>query len=839
MTTQLHVTNIDIGWDSNRNEVLLNVYGISNRGEHAEQESVAVYGFLPYFYVETAEAKERETDLIRTDGVRDVEHGFKSIYGDDTSKITVNRTKLVRELSDSFDRSFDADVRLENRFRIDLGIYSGIEYEGRRVHYSEITPIDLEGEPRILNFDIETDDRGAFPELGEKRILSIVAHDSWTDEYVGFIDLGGRPVDEVLPGGKPAGLTRLNYYPTERDMLRSFAEYVHEVDCDLITGWNIERFDAPYLLKRMKKKGVDSRRLSRSGYAKVHTGGRNGALALIGGRTVYDMLHAYKRTQRSELPSYRLDAIAEREVGEQKLDHTGEGIYEMWINDADKLLRYNYHDVRLVNEINDAVGVIQFNNSLRMDVGVDFDMTSANHNFIEMLVRRELFARNVCAPTVDFDGGSDEKYTGAHVVDPFYGLARNVVGMDLASLYPYTMAQINASPEVRVEVDIDSLEWNVDTGEAFAQIDGERVPVSVAPNGTAFRLDQEGVFTSLVSEAIDLKAEWKEKKHAADPASEEYEKISVTYDVRKTIVNSAYGVMGWVFFFLYDEPTAEAVTTMGQEVIKATQTFIDEESVGEVVYGDTDSNYVQFPESWDREAVIAAAKEISVDLNEMVYPELAKEWGMGQRECLWDLEVESYAKTFFQAGKKKRYAMWVTWSDGHETDKTKIVGFDTNRSDTAQLTNDLMKEVLVAIIKEADKSEITALVSEYADRVGTSPVEYIGIPQGIKRVLSSYGVKTEAIRGAENANRIMNTNFSAGSKPMRVRIHPAYFDQTGTIDVLSFDDPEELPEEIRVDVTEMTEKLVTKPMGRILPAVDIDVNAAISGQTQGSLSAWA
>lgn len=822
---KLHVTNINYAWGQISGRQVVTIYG---RDEDGTAHEVQVPDYYPSLYVPTTDAEERTDELLMSEGFRTMEDGYESIYGDELTRIEVEHLRANNEIADMFDVTFEADTTPEVMIRVDCGIKTGIEIpEGvSTISVDEITPVETHVASRVLTFDIETDDRGAFPKPGAKPILSLVSHDSQTGEYVGFFDMAGRDVADVFPEGKPEGFDRVECYPDEEDMLSGFAEYIRDVDPDLICGWNSADFDVPYYIRRMEKLDLPVSNIGRNGYAGINKSG----YVVLGGRTSYDLLPAYKRTQRGELDSYSLSSVAQAELGSDKVDHTGQSIYEMWSEDPYKLMKYNLHDVRLTVEINEKSDVLGFYDALRAEVGSDWDMTNANNQFVEIMVRRKLHEWGKIAPTRPTEA-KQGKYTGAHVVDPFWGRVENVLGMDLASLYPYTMAMLNASPEVRVDTDrvTDEIGPN---GERYAEIDGETVPVALAPNDVAFRQDQLGLFPALVEDAIDLKKSYKKEKKQYEPGTDEYEFYETRYAVSKTITNSIYGTIGWAFFIMYDDPTAEAVTLTGQEVIKATQLYLDSQPDAVVVYGDTDSNYVAFDAEYTKDECISAAFRHAEVLNDEVYPEVAREWGITS-ENLWDIEVESYARTFFQAGKKKRYAMHVTWKEGKDVDETKIVGFDTNRSDTAQITKDLMGDVLNLLV-HGDDDEIASRITEAGVRLrdpATSP-DYYAIPKGISKNLGSYETKTESIRGAENANKLLRKNYGAGSKPKRLRIRPQHFPETGVINVISFDEAAELPEGIVPDYDEMEEKTIVTPVQRIVDPIGLSVTDALAGIPQ-------
>ncbi|MFC6717947.1 DNA polymerase domain-containing protein [Halovalidus salilacus] len=802
----------------------MTLYGRTTEGI---ADSITIYGFNPYFFAPSHEVRSLKDSLYTNQAVLkfDVD-GYESLFGEPLGRIEVRKLWDLEEVASLFSRTYETDVWFTARARIDLGIYTGVEAPSRFCHYEEIDPVDMKVEPRVVTFDIETDDRGDFPEMGEKAILSIVAHDNYTDEYHGFIDLAGRSVTDVFPNGKPEGLTALHFDPDERSMLERFADWIQEIDPDLWTGWNIESFDMPYLVARMVRLDIPPYRLSRNGTERKNNVRLKGRHVRIKGQTIYDMLPAYKSTKRGELRSYSLNAVAEEELGEQKIDHTGESIYEMWCNDADKLMRYNAIDVQLVVEIERECGVLAFKGALRDEVGVDFEGTVNNYQFIEMMTRRKLYEKGVVAPDAEFVE-KEEKYEGAYVFPPYTGVAENVVGMDLASLYPYTMAMLNASPETKLP---------------SGNFDG---PHSRPPTGARFRLDVDGIFKELVDDAIALKAEYKKLRNQYEAGTPEYEEYSERYDVSKTITNSIYGITGWERFFLYDEAVAESTTLMGQQVIKATQRYINDETVGEVIYGDTDSNYVRFPAHWSKERCLEEAQKIAEALNTEVYPALAEEYGIPPEDNLWEIEVEAYMERFFQAGKKKRYAYLCTWKDGKDCDpKVSITGF--TRSDIALLTKELQDTILKKILEGATEAEIGQTIYEAAKEIKPtgSDLERVGIPGGLSKPLEEYawtnGTPKDAHpRAAWFANELYGENFGSGSKPKRVYVKPYTVDGfEHEIDVLAFDDPSTVPQTVTLDTTKMNDSLIVKPLRTILDAVDVNVDAALKNQLQTGLAAF-
>lgn len=855
---ELYVTNTTPWWDDN-GHIGIRFYGHTPGGE---QDYVEVEGLRPEMYVHEAEFKAKKKQVTTHSKVIDWDDGHESLFGDPLVRLQFRSTGPRKEVAELFNATFEADLWYTNFARIKLDIETGLRAPSRCCHYSEVEPVDMqnEGEPRVVTFDIETDDRGDFPDPTDptQRILSIVAHDSETDQTVGFLDLHGRSFEDAFDlDASPKSLDdlgldyldELKARPEEKQMLLEFACWLDEVDPDLITAWNVD-FDAPYLASRMRKVGVNPDRMARhDGSVKLNR--FKDSIQEWGGRTVYDLLDAYKDTKWTELRSYSLDDVAYEELGEAKVEHTGMGFYEMYKKDTRLFLNYNAKDTVLATRIDEEAGVLKFKNALREEVGCDFEMTRDNNEFIEVVTRQKLHEWGVHGPTKKYRGKDD--YEGGHVFDPANGVFENVVGIDVKSLYPMTMRMFNMSPETKLET---------------APPPG--FPANEAPNGVHFRQDKDGLFKVLVDDAIDLKEGYRDKKReAGERGDRKMVKVwAERYQVAKTITNSIYGVLGWEHFFLYDKEVAEAVTLAGQACIKRSAQYVTEETVGEVIYGDTDSNYVKLPEEWSQAQCVTWMSQTCQRLTDNIYPEYAnEEFGVPEEDCEWIIEPEVYLKRFLQTGKKKRYAYLKFWDEGEDISddpEMDITGYGSKRSDFSALAQQAQEETIKAILLGEDEQTIGRIAQEAADKI--SPVmknwENIGIPGGLGKKInpecesehtedcdecynwSSSGNHPQGAhpRAAWNANHLLGTNLGEGSKPMRVYLRGHYAEEMDReIDVIAFEENKQITDydgRFTVDAERMTDACVIRPVGRVLQAVGIDVHAAIKGQLQSGLGAF-
>jgi len=290
------------------------VVHVFGRTRDGEARHVRVTGLRPYFYAPSDEVDDGVEEDERVTGT---ETGFESIDSDDLSRIYTRIPADVGEVRESY-HHYEADILFPNRFRIDKDVKSGIRLdddttdEGRVVDLDaeDVEPCDVDTPARTCILDIEVDDRNGFPEDGEEPVICVAAWDSFDDEYRMFawdIDESEVEADDYV----------LHAYETEAAMLDALLDYFEEKDADILSGWNSNDFDLPYLIDRLERldgEGMRPERLSRVGEVWHDDWGG----PTIKGRATFDLLYAYQRMKFTELESYRLDAIAEEELGESK-----------------------------------------------------------------------------------------------------------------------------------------------------------------------------------------------------------------------------------------------------------------------------------------------------------------------------------------------------------------------------------------------------------------------------------------------------------------------------------------------------------------------------------------
>ncbi|WP_227354672.1 DNA-directed DNA polymerase [Haladaptatus salinisoli] len=844
---ELAVTQVDytVEGSGEDEEPIIHVFG---RTPDDELEHVRVVGFRPYFYAPTETLDDEKLSDSRITGF---EEGYESIRGERLTKIFGRTPRDVGNIRDQFEH-YEADILFPNRFLIDKDVKSGVRVPERRrddgeivVREDEVVAADVHANLRVHTFDIEVDDRSGFPEDGEESIICLTSHDSYRDEYVAWLydaPDGGVDAPDDLPDYEPLrddSDIEVRTFAEEEAMLASFLDYIEETDPDVLTGWNFDDFDAPYLLDRLERLAgrhhdydLDYERLSRVNEVwRSDWGGPT-----IKGRVVFDLLYAYKRTQFSELDSYRLDAVGEVELGVGKERYAGD-IGDLWERNPPRLLEYNVRDVELCVELDRKQDIIAFWQEVASFVGCKLEDATTPGDAVDVYVLHEAHGQFALPSKGQVES---EDYEGGAVFDPITGVKENVTVLDLKSLYPMSMSTINASPETKV----DPEEYDGDTYRA--------------PNGTHFRKEPDGVVRAIINETLAEREEKKELRNQHDPDSHEYEVFDRQQAAVKVIMNSLYGVLGWDRFRLYDKEMGAAITATGREVIEFTETAANELDY-RVAYGDTDSIMLELGGDVEKSEAIEQSFEIEEHINAR-YDEFARE-ELNAEDHRFQIEFEKLYRRFFQAGKKKRYAGYIVWKEGKDVDDIDITGFEYKRSDIAPITKEVQREVIEMIVTGEELDDVKTYVHDVIEdfREGNVDLDEVAIPGGIGKRLDDYDTDTAHVRGAKYANVLLGTNFQRGSKPKRLylkKVHPTFFERmegekdfdarTDALygefkreqDVICFEYADQIPDEFEVDWDKMLDKTLKGPIARVLEALDISWEEVKSGQQQTGLGSF-
>jgi len=755
-------------------------------GRNAEKKSVRldITGFRPYFYIQDNPDMVNAPQLtVEKDTI------YKSIKGGDLKKVFTKRPSDIREVRDRY-QHFEADIPFATRYMIDSGLTSGVSAPSSISDYHDVSPVKLNFPSRVCILDIECEDALGFPDPQRDAIICITCHDSFDNDYTTFL-LGGhstkKEIDaKIESGGLKNGCFNKSahtilIYNNEVEMMKDFTEYIRTRDPDVLSGWNFVDFDMPYIIGRMEKLGLRPDALAR-----IQGQMERNALR---GRALFDLLTAYKKMHQQQKESYRLDAIALDEVGEQKVRYTGT-LSDLLKKNPALLVEYNFKDVELCVAIDRKNRIIDFYRELAGYVGCPLDRTMNSSNVVDVYVLRKAHGKYILPSK---GTAAADEFEGATVFEPSKGVRDNVIVLDLKSLYPMAMVTINAS-----------LETKDPNGELKS------------PNGVRFKKNPDGITRSIITDLLKERDEKKAMRNKFAFGSPEYDIYDTQQNVLKVIMNTYYGVSGYNRFRLYDREIGSAVTSVGRAIIEHTRRVI--EKLGyTVIYGDTDSCMVHLPKC-DQETTISTAREIEKSLNAS-YKEFAKN-ELNADEHFFSIKFEKIYARFFQSGKKKRYAGVLVWKEGKIVKETDIVGFEIRRSDTPQITKTIQSKVMDMILAGEGYQGIKSLLSEVITnyRAGKYTLDEIGIPGGIGKPLDDYATDDAQIRGAKYSNANLHTEFGKGSKPKRIYIKSVSSKYPRT-DVLCFEYGDQVPKEFVVDLELMMEKTIENPISRIIESL--------------------
>ncbi|HUU75363.1 MAG TPA: DNA-directed DNA polymerase [Methanoregulaceae archaeon] len=758
-------------------------------GRTADKEAfhLQVTGFQPYFYVPLDQADDREHPPQVT---VDREREFTSIREDALRRLITRRPTDVRDIRDNY-HHFEADIPFATRFMIDCGLTGGVRSPGVVASYRDLAPAEVNAPARVCMMDIECEDRNGFPDPERDAIICITCHDSFDDEFESFIyqppdadecDMSLLSRQEGRENGCfVQGRHHISTHDSEASMLKGFAGYIRRHDPDILSGWNFVEFDMPYVRKRMEALGMQVTMLSRlEGQVE-----RNA----LRGRALFDLLSAYKKMHATQKESYRLDSIAEEELGDTKVRYRGT-ISDLWRKDPCTLVEYNYKDVELCVRINEKSRIIEFYREIARYVGCPLDRTLNSSNIIDIFVLRKAHGKYVL-PSKGF--ARADEFEGATVFEPSRGVRENVVVLDLKSLYPMAMMTINASPETK------------DPDGALK-----------APNGIRFRKEPDGLTRSIISELLTERDQKKRERNAHPFGSPEYVLYDLQQNVLKVIMNTYYGVSGYSRFRLYDREIGSAITSVGRAIIEHTRKVIEGMDY-RVIYGDTDSCMVMLHPGAIEET-IRIARQIEETVNAS-YGEFALR-ELNADTHYFSIKFEKVYRRFFQAGKKKRYAGHLVWKEGSDVDQIDVIGFEIRRSDYPSITKVVQRKVMEMILYgegyDVVKEYLGEVIRNY--RAGKYSLDEIGIPGGIGKHLEDYQNDDAHIRGAKYANEHLGMDFTKGSKPKRVYIKNVTSRYKKT-DVLCFEYGDQVPPQFQVDWELMLNKTLKLPISRIIEAL--------------------
>ena len=669
---------------------------------------------------------------------------YKTLNGSNVKPIKFETAREARDFIKQYDGVQGFEVHGYERF-----VYQYIRQEFPGEVQYDISKM------KIFALDIEVQCENGFPNVEEaaEEMLSITIKDMVTKKYYSWAT---REFEA------PEGV-ETHIFWTEKEMLNHFIHWWTQNTPDVLTGWNVNLYDVPYIARRVNRvlgeKWMKSLSpWNRANEREVFVMGRKNYAYDISGVNILDYLDLYRKFTYSNQESYRLDHIAFVELGQRKVDHSEYvNFKDFYTSDWQKFMEYNIQDVELIDRLEDKMKLLELAITMAYDAKVNLEDVYSQVRMWDTMIYNYLAESDIVVPQKKGEK-KDEKYAGAYVKEPIPGKYDWVVSFDLNSLYPHLIMQYNISPETLVDerhptVTVDKiLKESID-------IDGE---YCVCANGAQYRKDIHGFLPEMMQKIYDERTIYKKRmlksKQALEHATTPTETTSLQKDIskfnniqmaRKIQLNSAYGAIGNQYFRYYNLANAEAITLSGQVSIRWIESKVNAylnkllktEDHDYVIASDTDSIYIcldllvkSIPslQEVSPEKIVnfidAACKERIEPFIDKSYQELANYVGAYEQKMI--MKRENIANKGIWTA-KKRYILNVWDSEGvrYEEPKLKIMGLEAVKSSTPAACRTAIKECMIVIMNK-DEEDAQKYISKFRETFTSLPVEDISFPRG-------------------------------------------------------------------------------------------------------------
>jgi len=717
---------LDLDYQIEDQEVKVRIYGKNQEGEPVKLVDT---DFLPYLYAvpeKEAEPEEIESEIRDREfdhegdklEVTEVETVERKIGRDERDIIRVQTTippnvpKIKNELWDmkevkecrEFDIPFYRRYMIDNNLRV--GEWYGFEAEEKADEHFEETY-------RVEKWNKESQetpelDKVAFDLEVYQDTVIMVSIVSGDEKKVFTTEEIDRDFVEVFEG--------------EKEMLHEFIGYINAEDFDIVLGYNTDEFDFQKLRERAEDLGL-TLSISRNGERmKFNRRGRFSG-ARLKGRPHLDLYafvsHVLGQGMDSE--TLDLDSVSEELLGENKDEMSWEEMKQNWEQkkNLEEFADYALKDSELAYRLGDQI-VPQIMELARITGLTPFDACRLTYGQLtENYLIREAYERDIIVenrPSQDKRRKRQRQgaYSGGFVYTPEAGLYENIATLDFRSLYPTVLVAHNISPDTLNVEDCDKSFEMEEFDYSFCQ-------------------DEEGFFPELVRNLVEDRYKIKSEMKKKEEDSQEYQSLYSEQQAKKILANSFYGYLGYNGARWYSRESAEATTYMGRKYIEDTIDTAEEEGF-EVVYGDTDSVFLQKENIKDE--IDGFLEKVNSDLPEFM-----------------ELEFEGFfTRGFFTStesgeGAKKKYALM------DEEGSLKITGFEQVRRDWCPLAKQAQKEVLRKVLQNHINSAVETVV-DTVERLkeGEINAEQLRIYTTLTKPPEEYGSTAphvEAVKKAE------------------------------------------------------------------------------------------
>lgn len=706
-------------------------------GRDSDGKSVCCFveGFEPYFYARGSEEKMKnllkdKPEIVKIEKVKKFPAiGYKK-EPIDFIKITVRKPDDVPKMREALAASgitdvYEADILFKYRYLIDNGIFGmdWLEADAKRTmthtvkvnsyQASEIRKVLREemSDLRYMAFDIECLPKDFTKPLDSKTDPIIMISLAFDREYK------GKKTMVLVAKNVKTDRKNILCFATEDEMLKRFIEIMDDYDPDIITGYNAQNFDLPYILERMRQNKIPAtfgRCSSKPAFSRKVGQSEQ---CTVPGRVVFDPYVVLKSDPGIKFRQYDLNTVAGEMLGEKKLDIKYRDMEKHWKGTQEmvnKFILYAEKDSELALRLVTEKKLIDKFFALSKISGLLLQDTFGGQSIrVETKMMHEFRKRDMLMPAKPTKDELNRRIAerdsmglkGATVLEPKKGLHTNgcTLVLDFKSLYPSIIRTYNISPDtILLGKDFE--------GKFFTS------PVNARFVDPSIR---QGTLPAVLKDLLDLRA--KVKKEMRSSTGDKKRILDNTQLAIKIMANSFYGYTGFAMARLYVLEIASSITGYGRENLEITRKMIEEKFPYKVIYADTDSVFLETGIT-DLDVAKKTGEEVSKHVSENLPGYL-------------ELDFEKILRTFLILT-KKRYAGWSFEKSGDVwKDKLVMKGIETVRRDWCPLVSDTMNEILVMILKQGDVKGATEHVKEIIQKLKRNeiPLEKLTMIKGITK----------------------------------------------------------------------------------------------------------
>lgn len=673
-----------------------------------------------------------------------VEPAYHSIKNEPLDRIDFDSPNDAREFIDN--------TRTLSNYRI-YGM-SQWQYPFLRDQY----PGEIEYDPTavvtaIIDIEVKSDEGFPQPEHARHPVTAITVAVNNIKHVFGIGEF-------VNPD--PSNLVAYRKCADEKELLLAFLTKWDEIKPDVVTGWNVDWFDIPYLVNRIGNilgqkyvKRLSPWRIIRT--REVTRNDKTSTLYVLYGISILDYMDLYRKYTYKQHESMALNFIAQQDLGEGKIDYSEhDSLNTLYDRDHQKFIEYNIRDVELVAKLENKHRFIEQVLAIAYDAKILYADTYTSTRLWDVMIHNYLLEQHICIPTFTKHAEKTQQIDGAYVKDPLVGMHKWVVSFDVNSLYPHLIMMLNISPETFVKKYEQTSIDNVLNGAIDIlrdELDAHNLACSA--NLCLFDKDRQGFLPALMQKMYHDRSRYKQLMLQAKADYQQTKSVDAELRIsryhnmqqaKKIVLNSAYGALANQYYRWHDTRFAEAITLTGQLSIRWAErnlnaylnSALKTQDVDYVIAIDTDSLYINLgplvdrvmPGKTDAQIVEFIDRVCEQKIQKVIDDGFAK---LGKylncyRQTL-QMKRESIATRAIWTG-KKHYALNVLDLEGvrYQQPELKLAGIEAVRSSTPKIVRDAIKKALGLIMNEGEHA-IQQYLIDFRKEFGSMPFEDIASPR--------------------------------------------------------------------------------------------------------------